>query len=409
MMKPAEAQAELQRKSQQMLDMYQKIATYQAQLQQLKATVPVVPPTSVAARQSAAQVEQARKLAATAQPQMEEMRAELDKALKVARTVNSWFEQNAECLHLQDTTNTPAAFLQRNLESCQSRLNVLSANASVAGEVVRVQNAGSQAPFGITPSAIPAPSDQSAYPGPGQPQPAQSVYSPPARPGGQQGQSMYSGSLPPQSDQSVIVGGQQGKSVYSGSLPARLDQSGYGGSQPAQSVYSGSLPPQSDQSAYAGSQPGQSMYSGSLPPQSDQSAYPGSPPGQSVYSGSLPPQSDQSAFAGGQPKQPVYSGSLPARLDKPGYGVSLQTQQEQAIYAGSMPKGATSTPNLLGQPDMQGSSSSPNLGYPQGQSTPVQGVPVPAVQTQPAAQPAAMMDPLTQALPPMWVRDPDDD
>eukprot|EP00450_Noctiluca_scintillans_P006087 CAMPEP_0194482178 /NCGR_PEP_ID=MMETSP0253-20130528/4250_1 /TAXON_ID=2966 /ORGANISM="Noctiluca scintillans" /LENGTH=374 /DNA_ID=CAMNT_0039321701 /DNA_START=71 /DNA_END=1192 /DNA_ORIENTATION=+ len=279
LMKPAEAQAELQRKSQQMLDMYQKIAAYQAQLQQLKATVPVVPPTSVAARQSAAQVEQARRLAATAQPQMEEMRAELDKALKVARTVNSWFEQNAECLHLQDTTNTPAAFLQRNLESCQSRLNVLSANASVAGEVVRVQNAGSQAPFGMTPSAaIPAPSDQSAYPGPGQPQPAQSVYSPPARPGGQQGQSVYSGSLPPQSDQSVIVGGQQGKSVYSGSVPARLDQSGYGGSQPGQSLYSGSLPPQSDQSAYAGSQPGQSVYSGSLPPQSDQSAYPGSQP-----------------------------------------------------------------------------------------------------------------------------------
>jgi chromosome segregation ATPase len=123
-----EAEAELQRKNQQILAVARQIEATQAELQQLRvqATSSDSSGQAAGAAAAAARIQQARELVASTKPELESMKENLAKALKVSTQLDAWFVENATKMSIQDTSTTPSAFLQRLLQSCDRRLEVLN-------------------------------------------------------------------------------------------------------------------------------------------------------------------------------------------------------------------------------------------------------------------------------------------
>mmetsp|Transcript_71693 Transcript_71693/g.134080 ORF Transcript_71693/g.134080 Transcript_71693/m.134080 type:complete len:393 (+) Transcript_71693:52-1230(+) len=136
---PGEAEAELRRKSEEIMTVAKEIQSVQAELQRLSLPpaplpLPEVGPTASETALREARIQQARSkarqakdVAAQVSPTLEDLKEKLAKTTKVTRKLNAWFVENAERMNIQDPSLTPSAYLERLLESAQNRMEVLAA------------------------------------------------------------------------------------------------------------------------------------------------------------------------------------------------------------------------------------------------------------------------------------------
>jgi len=106
--------------------------------QQLASPIGVTPQVVAAGH-----TDEVRKTIAGMSPELEEMKDKFAKALKVARKLNAWFVEHSEKMNIQDPSSTPSAFLERLLETCETRAEALS---TVAERVASSRGAASLHP-----------------------------------------------------------------------------------------------------------------------------------------------------------------------------------------------------------------------------------------------------------------------
>jgi hypothetical protein len=154
-----EAEAELKRKSDQITAVSRQIEAAKAELQQhqqmrsQQAAFGEAARLEAARAAAAARIQQARELIAGTSPELESMKENLKRTLQVSQKLDAWFVENAAQMSIQDPNSTPSAFLQRLLESCDRRLEVLSTSIgkTLEGGSMTHQPLGSRP--GVTPAA----------------------------------------------------------------------------------------------------------------------------------------------------------------------------------------------------------------------------------------------------------------
>lgn len=128
-----QAEAELQRRTAQVLALSRQVEATQAELRVLRcqAANPIGTPQALVG----VRADQARQFVASVRPELEAAKDKLGKTMKVAKNLNAWFVENAVKMNIQDPSATPSAFLEQLLERSDNRMEQLSA------DVVRIDGA----------------------------------------------------------------------------------------------------------------------------------------------------------------------------------------------------------------------------------------------------------------------------
>jgi hypothetical protein len=122
----AHAEAELQRRTAQILGLSRQVEAAQAELRLLRNQSAAPGGTPQQMQLDGLRTEQARQLVPTVRLELEAAKDKLGKTQKVAKKLNAWFVENSVKMNIQDPAATPSAFLEQLLEGSHGRMEHLS-------------------------------------------------------------------------------------------------------------------------------------------------------------------------------------------------------------------------------------------------------------------------------------------
>jgi len=133
---PGEMEAEIRRKTAQILNVARQIQADQAELNQIRlaqasnavASVPAVTP---AESLMATNAMRARHLALGIRPDAEAAKVKLGHTLRAAKDLNAWFVENMSRMNTNDPTTLPSTYLEQLLERCESRMETIISGMSL--------------------------------------------------------------------------------------------------------------------------------------------------------------------------------------------------------------------------------------------------------------------------------------